>query len=85
MSGNKEYVDGNEGVVMVVEEAAGSGTDVMWFEPSVVLKDVKSSVWSFFKFKGTLVKGPNKAKKRRLSMTGDNVNIQLFLRDNLDI
>jgi hypothetical protein len=62
MSGNKEYVDGNEGVVMVVEEAAGSGTDVMWFEPSVVLKDVKSSVWVFFKFKGTLVNGPNKAK-----------------------
>jgi hypothetical protein len=62
MSGNKEYVDGNEGVVMVVEEAAGSGTDVMWFEPSVVLKDVKSSVWVFFKFNGTLVKGPNKAK-----------------------
>ena len=47
---------------MVVEEAEGSGADVMWFEPGVVLKDVKSSVWGFFKFKGTQVKGPNKEK-----------------------
>ena len=80
MSGNKEYVDGNEGVVMVVEEAAGSGTDVMWFEPSVVLKDVKSTqAERMFSALGLLL------TKRRLSMTGDNVNIQLFLRDNLDI
>ena len=33
-----------------------------WFEPSVVLKDVKSSVWEFFKFKGTKADGPNKSK-----------------------
>ena len=47
---------------MVVEEAGGSGADVMWFEPGVVLKDVKSSVWGVFKFKGTQIKGPNKEK-----------------------
>ena len=47
---------------MEVEEAAGSGADEIWFEPGVVLKDVKSSVWGVFKFKGSQAKGPNKDK-----------------------
>ena len=38
------------------------GETFQWFEPSVVLKDVKSSVWEFFKFKGTKAEGPNKSK-----------------------
>ena len=33
-----------------------------WFEPSEVLKDVKSAVWDFFKFKGTKAEGPSKSK-----------------------
>ena len=33
----------------------------MWFEPSILLKEMKSSVWNFFKFKGTKIKGPNKS------------------------
>ena len=33
-----------------------------WFEPKLVLKDVKSAVWEFFKFKGTKADGPNKSK-----------------------
>ena len=62
MSSNEGDIERNEGVIMVVEEGAGTEADVMWFEPSVVLKDVKSNVWSFFRFKGTQEKGHNKAK-----------------------
>ena len=62
MSSNEGDVERNKGVILVVEEGAGTEADVMWFEPSVVLKDVKSNVWSFFRFKGTQEKGPNKAK-----------------------
>ena len=35
---------------------------VLWFEPKAVLKDVKSNVWDFFKFKGTEDSGPKKDK-----------------------
>ena len=35
---------------------------VLWFEPKAVLKEVKSNVWDFFKFKGTAVSGPKKDK-----------------------
>ena len=51
MSGNEE----------VVEDTPQSGYDIMWFEPSILLKEMKSSVWNFFKFKGTKIKGPNKS------------------------
>ena len=78
MSGNEE----------VVEDTPQSGYDIMWFEPSILLKEMKSSVWNFFKFKGTKIKGPNKStgmesfldekikKKDEEELSDKNVNVK---------
>eukprot|EP00092_Neocalanus_flemingeri_P035021 GFUD01038109.1.p1 GENE.GFUD01038109.1~~GFUD01038109.1.p1 ORF type:complete len:111 (-),score=34.88 GFUD01038109.1:48-380(-) len=95
-------------------EQAPKQQDIVWFEPKNVLKEVKSNVWEFYKFKGTVDSGPNKAKvfcslciaakkqadvayrggtsnlsnhlkNHHPAMTGENTNMQLFLKDNLEI
>ena len=50
--------NGEDDLEVVTDNSKKEG----WFDPKLVLKEVKSSVWEFFKFKGTKADGPSKSK-----------------------